>query len=56
MKTQFNAGSENHEPAPRAGLARTGSKTFKHRHDRRKIREQLRRLDPADSVEDDLVI
>jgi hypothetical protein len=53
MKTHINANSENGTAAPRTGLVRAGSKTFKHRHERRKIREQLRRVDSANRVEDE---
>jgi hypothetical protein len=52
MKTQLNTSSENPQAGQRPGLVRSGLKTFKHRHDRRKLREQLRRFDPATSGED----
>jgi hypothetical protein len=55
MKTQTNANPENNSTAPRVNWVRTGSKTFKHRHERRRIREQLRRLDTATSVEDEIL-
>ena len=56
MKTPIHANAENNTAASRPGFVRTSSKTFKHRHERRKIRAQLRRLDPAAGVEDDFVI
>jgi hypothetical protein len=52
MKTPLHASSDNSHSAQRPGLVRTALKTFKHRHDRRKLREQLRRFDPATSGDD----
>jgi hypothetical protein len=56
MKTQTNADSESNTAALRPGFVRTSSKTIKNRHERRKIRAQLRRLDPAAGAEDDFVV
>jgi len=51
MKTQTNAKPGSHSTSsagPRAAVARPStSKTIEHRYERRKIREQLRRLDWA---------
>jgi hypothetical protein len=52
MKIPLNSQSETPAVSQRPGLVRTSLKTFKHRHDRRKLREQLRRFDPATSGED----
>jgi hypothetical protein len=54
MKTPLNSQSDVASTSQRPGLARTALKAFKHRHDRRKLREQLRRFDPASSGEDAL--
>jgi hypothetical protein len=51
MKTQINPKPGSHSTSSasqRAAVTRPGaSKTFEHRYERRKIREQLRRLDWA---------
>jgi len=52
MKTPLNSQPDTTAAHQRPGLVRAGLKTFKHRHDRRKLREQLRRFDPATSGED----
>jgi len=52
MKTPLNSQSDTPVANQRPSLVRTGLKTFKHRHERRKLREQLRRFDPATSGED----
>ena len=58
MKTQINAKSANSIVNPsgfRAGGIRSqAAKTLEHRYERRKIREQLRRLDWALNVEDEV--
>jgi hypothetical protein len=55
MKTQTHAKSAHNaaNPAsPRTGLRASAAKSLEHRYERRKIREQLRRLDWALNVED----
>jgi len=56
MKTQTNAKSDHSDSSPDArrpgGLRPNAAKAFEHRYERRKIREQLRRLDWALNVED----
>ena len=51
MKTQINAKPDHNAanpPGQRAAVMRASvAKTFEHRNERRKIREQLRRLDWA---------
>jgi hypothetical protein len=55
MKTQSNAKSVpnvSHPPGLRAsGIRAQATKTLEHRYERRKIREQLRRLDWALTVD-----
>jgi hypothetical protein len=52
MKTSLNHQPESTAGSQRPGLVRASLKTFKHRHERRKLREQLRRFDAATSGED----
>ena len=56
MKTQINARSDQHaaDPADQrtGGIRPAAARTLEHRYERRKIREQLRRLDWALNVED----
>jgi hypothetical protein len=51
MKTQTNAKSGQPAAGPPgqrlAGIRPHAARTFEHRSERRKIREQLRRLDPV---------
>jgi len=58
MKTQTNAKSDHNATSPAArrtsGLRPNAAKAFEHRYERRKIREQLRRLDWALNVEDEI--
>jgi hypothetical protein len=58
MKTLLNTKtSQNAAPTaePRAGSLRPhAAKTLEHRYERRKIREQLRRLDWALNVEEEI--
>jgi hypothetical protein len=57
MKTQTNTKSSHNtaNPAgPRAGLRSGTAKALEHRYERRKIREQLRRLDWVANVEDEV--
>jgi len=58
MKTQTNAKPGSHSTSsagPRAAVARPStSKTIEHRYERRKIREQLRRLDRPLSWENEV--
>jgi len=58
MKTQINAKPDHNtanSPGQRAAVMRASvAKTFEHRNERRKIREQLRRLDWALNGEDEI--
>ena len=58
MKTQTNAKSGHNAANPVAkrtsGLRPNAARTLEHRYERRKIREQLRRLDWAINVEDEV--
>jgi len=58
MKTQNNTKSTHHSTTPtgfRAGGVRPAvAKTSEHRYERRKVREQLRRLDWALNVDDEV--
>jgi hypothetical protein len=58
MKTHSNAKSEHNATSPAArrasGLRPSAAKAVEHRYERRKIREQLRRLDWALNVEDEI--
>jgi hypothetical protein len=58
MKTQSNDKPGNNTANPSghrtAGLRAHAARTFEHRNERRKIREQLRRLDWAHNVEDEV--
>ena len=59
MKTSLNIKSgQNSAPSPTArggGIRPHAAKTLEHRYERRKIREQLRRLDWALNVEDEVI-
>jgi len=58
MKTQTDAKSEHNADSPAArragGLRPNAAKAIEHRYERRKIREQLRRLDWALNAEGEL--
>jgi hypothetical protein len=58
MKTQLNAKSDPNGVQPSesraANIRAHVAKTLEHRSERRKIREQLRRLDWALNVEDEI--
>jgi hypothetical protein len=58
MKTPTNAKSAHNVANPvsqRTGLRASATKSLEHRYERRKIREQLRRLDWALNVEDGIL-
>jgi hypothetical protein len=58
MKTQTNDKPGNNTGNPSSqratGLRAHAARTFEHRNERRKIREQLRRVDWAHNVEDEV--
>jgi hypothetical protein len=57
MKTHNHTKSAHSTANPssqRIGVRASAAKTFEHRYERRKIREQLRRLDWALNVEDEI--
>jgi hypothetical protein len=59
MKNQMNArprsNAASHYYRHTDGVRAHAAKTFEHRHERRKIRGQLRRLDWALDVEDEVL-
>ena len=59
MKTQTNAKSDHNAASPSArresGLRPNAAKAIEHRYERRKVREQLRRLDWALNAEGELL-
>jgi len=60
MKTQTDARPLHHAAGPAdqrtGGIRPAVARTLEHRYERRKIREQLRRLDWALSVDDKIIV